>query len=352
VRAVTTRAAGDLRVEELPTPSPGPGQVAVRIAYGGICGSDLHYYHRGGVGDFLVREPLVLGHEVSGTVEALGEGVTAGVDAPAAGAAVTVHPATPCGQCRQCRAGRANTCPKTRYLGSAAHLPHVQGGFTDVLVVPAGQVVALPEQLASGAGLRRAALAEPLAVALHALHRAGDLSGRRVLVTGAGPIGALVAAAARHGGAGEVVVSDLVDEALQVALSVGATRVEKADALSASLSSDGPLDVDVAIEASGAPPALTTCLEHVVRGGVVVQLGLLPPGSVPFPGNLTVTHEVDVRGAFRFTTEIHDAVALLAGDLPVDAVLTQTYPVADAREAFDLAGDRVRASKVLLDLTS
>jgi L-idonate 5-dehydrogenase len=349
MRAVTTRGAGDLRVEELPVPEPGPGEVAVRVAFGGVCGSDLHYYHRGGVGDFTVRERLTLGHEVSGTLLATGAGVapgTAGV--PALGAPVTVHPATPCGECAQCRAGRANTCPTTRYLGSAAHLPHVQGGFTDVLVVRAAQLVPLP----AGLDLRRAALAEPLAVALHALRRAGDVDGRRVLVTGAGPIGALVAAAARRAGAAEVVVTDLVDEALQVALEVGATRVERADALSARLTADGPLDVDVAIEASGAPPALTSCVEQVVRGGVVVQLGLLPPGSVPAPGNLLVTHEVDLRGAFRFTDEIAGAVQLLAEGLPVDAVLTHTVPVVDARAAFDLAGDRTRASKVLLDLTA
>ncbi|MEW9266105.1 L-idonate 5-dehydrogenase [Kineococcus endophyticus] len=339
MRAVIAYGKGDVRVEEHELPHPGPGQVAVRIAFGGICGSDLHYVHRGGVGDYSIREPLTLGHEVSGTVAALGEGV----DGPPVGTPVTVHPATPCGECAQCRAGRPNTCPATRYLGSAAHLPHVQGGFADVVVVRAAQLVELP----AGLALDRAALAEPLAVALHAVSRAGDLRGRRVLVTGAGPIGVLVAAAARHAGATEVVVSDLVGEALEVARRCGATSTVHAGDL------DGtePLDVDVAIEASGAPPALGTCARHVVRGGVVVQVGLLPPGDVPAPGNLLVTKEVDLRGAFRFTDEIRTAVDLLAGDLPVDAVLTHRVPVDEAVPAFDLAGDRRVASKVLLDFT-
>jgi L-idonate 5-dehydrogenase len=334
---------GDVRVEELELPRPGPGQVAVRIAYGGICGSDLHYVHRGGVGDYSIREPLTLGHEVSGTVAELGEGV----DGPPVGTPVTVHPATPCGECAQCRAGRPNTCPSTRYLGSAAHLPHVQGGFADVLVVRAAQLVELP----AGLALDRAALAEPLAVALHALSRAGDVRGRRVLVTGAGPIGVLVAAAARHAGAAEVVVSDLVPQALEVARRCGATSTVPAGDQAGGLDAGDPLDVDVAVEASGAPQALGTCVRHVVRGGIVVQVGLLPPGDVPAPGNLLVTKEVDLRGAFRFADEIRTAVDLLAGGLPVDAVLTHRVPVAEAVPAFDLAGDRTVASKVLLDFT-
>uniref|UniRef100_UPI000567EA6A alcohol dehydrogenase catalytic domain-containing protein n=1 Tax=Streptomyces sp. NRRL S-146 TaxID=1463884 RepID=UPI000567EA6A len=150
---------GDLRVADLPVPRPGPGQALVAVRYGGVCGSDLHYWRHGGVGDFRLREPMVLGHEVVGTVVEYG----ADASGPAPGSAVAVHPATPCGVCPECAAGRRNICRDTRYLGSAARFPHVQGGFAARVVVPAEQVRALPD----GLELRRAALAEPLSVALH-----------------------------------------------------------------------------------------------------------------------------------------------------------------------------------------
>ena len=171
---------------------------------------------------------------------------------------------------------------------------------------------------------------------------------RRVLVTGAGPIGCLVVAALVSAGASEVVVSDLVDEAMAVATAVGATTTVRADRPD---DPGWPDEVDVAIEASGAAAGLATCLGLVARGGRVVQLGLLPPGQTPVPGNVLVTREIDLVGAFRFDAEFADSIALLAGGLPVDAVVTQVFPLDAAIEAFDLAGDRRQASKVLLDFT-
>ncbi|WP_370964118.1 L-idonate 5-dehydrogenase [Amycolatopsis sp. cg9] len=340
-RACVVHGAGDLRVEERDPAGPGPGEVEIAVAYGGICGSDLHYYHRGAVGDFTVREPMVLGHEVAGHVAALG----AGVPGPATGVPVAIHPATPCDECRECREGRRNVCARSRYLGSAAHFPHVEGGFTRRLVVPAAQVRVLPPGLA----LDRAVLAEPLSVAVHAVRRAGDVQGKRVLVTGAGPIGCLVVAVLRHAGAVEVVVSDLLPEPLKVAELVGATSTVRAGRPD---DPAWPADVDVAIEASGAPAGLATCVARVRRGGTVVLLGLLPPGETGFPGNVVVTREIVLKGAFRFDTEFDDALSLLAGGLPVDPVVTHRFPLAEALTAFGTAGDRTVASKVLLDFTT
>lgn len=340
MRACVVHGAGDLRVEDRDVAEPGPGEIAVTAALGGICGSDLHYYHRGSVGDFHVREPMVLGHEVVGTVAALGSDV----DGPVVGTRVAVHPATPCDSCRECGEGRRNVCAKTRYLGSAAHLPHVQGGFAQRLVVPAEQIRELPD----GLDFRRAALAEPLSVALHAVHRAGDVSGKRVLVTGAGPIGCLVVAALRNAGADEIISSDLLDEPLAIASQVGATATIRADRDA----SAWPAEVDVAIEASGAAAGLATCIQRVRRGGTVVLLGLLPPGDTGFPGNVVVTREITMVGAFRFDREFDEALALLGAGLHVDPIISHTFPLDDARVAFDLAGDRRVASKVLLDLTT
>ncbi|MEV8056278.1 L-idonate 5-dehydrogenase [Streptomyces antimycoticus] len=333
---------GDLRIEELPEPEPAPGQALVAIRYGGICGSDLHYHRHGGVGDFRLQEPMVLGHEVVGTVVAYGEAATG----PAVGTPVAVHPATPCGECPECSDGRANVCRDTRYLGSAARTPHVQGGFASHIVVPAAQLRALPEGLEP----RRAALAEPLAVALHAVRRAGAVKGRHVLVTGAGPIGCLAIAAARAAGAATITATDLLPRALEFAAAAGATACVRAD------DPDDPNwpsdEMDVAIEASGVAAGLDTCLRRVRRGGVVVQLGMLPPGQSPFAGNLLVAREIELRGALRFHAEFDDALRLLAAEPSFDALISGVRPAREAVEAFGQAADRSQSCKVLLDFAN
>ncbi|MFI7342537.1 L-idonate 5-dehydrogenase [Streptomyces sp. NPDC050085] len=330
--------AGDLRVDELPSPAPDSGQALVAVRFGGVCGSDLHYWHRGGVGDFRLKEPMVLGHEVVGTVLAYGPGAAG----PPPGTPVAVHPATPCGVCPECVDGRRNVCRDTRYLGSAARTPHVQGGFAAELVVPADQLRALPE----GLPLERAALAEPLSVALHAVRRAGDVAGRHVLVTGAGPIGALVVAAAKAAGAARVTVTDLLPRALEYAAVAGADILVRADDPA---DPGWPDEVDVAIEASGVAAGLDTCLHRVRRGGTVVQLGMLPPGQSPFAGNLVVSREIELRGAFRFDAEFDDALELLARTPALAGLVSAVVPVGDAVRAFELAADRSRSCKVLLD---
>ncbi|MFE7973327.1 L-idonate 5-dehydrogenase [Streptomyces shenzhenensis] len=329
---------GDLRVEELPVPEPGRGQALVAVRYGGVCGSDLHYWRHGGVGDFRLLEPMVLGHEVVGTVVGYG----ADASGPAVGTAVAVHPATPCGACPECAAGRRTVCRDTRYLGSAARFPHVQGGFAARVAVPAGQLRALP----TGLEPRRAALAEPLSVALHAVRRAGPVAGRQVLVTGAGPIGCLVVAAVRAAGAARVTVTDLLPEALRYAAVAGADTVVRADDPD---DTGWRAEVDVAVEASGVAAGLDTCLRLVRRGGVVVQLGMLPPGQSPFAGNLVVSREIELRGAFRFDAEFDEALELLAAEPAFDGLISAVVPVTEAERAFALAADRSRSCKVLLD---
>lgn len=339
--ACVVHAKNDLRVETRPAPHAGAGQVAVDVVYGGICGSDLHYVHHGRVGDFSIREPMVLGHEVVGRVAD-----TAAPSPLPAGTPVAVHPATPCNKCEQCRSGRRNICPHTRYLGSAAHRPHVQGGFASRIVMPLDQVHVLPSELP----LNRAALTEPLSVALHAVTQAGDVRDRSVLVSGAGPIGLLVVAALKEAGAGQIIVTDLLAKPLALARQVGATAVELA--VQAGPASAERIPVDIAIEASGSAAALNSCIKRVARGGTIVLLGLLPPGDTPFAGNLVVTRELTFRGSFRFDTEFADAIVLLANGLDVEEIVTHVLPITRAAEAFSLAADRTRASKVLLDFSA
>lgn len=334
MQALVAHGAEDLRLDERSL-DRATGDVLVRPTYGGICGSDLHYYRYGKVGAFALREPLTLGHEVVGEV----------VEDPQGrfpvGTSVAVHPATPCGTCPECVAGRPNICRNGRYLGSAASMPHTQGAFAELALFRADQLRVVPEGLPG----RRAVLAEPLAVGLHAIARAGGVVGARVLVSGAGPIGLLAAAAAVRSGAASVTVADLLPRPLELAKRLGVAE-------GIDLRSEAPEEsaYDVVLEAAGAPPAVTTAVRAVARGGVIVQIGMLPADPAPVALTGLVAKEADLRGAFRFDTEIDAALPMLAADQAFDAIVTHVFPLTDALEAFQVAADASRSSKVVLEL--
>ena len=339
--AVVIHAAHDLRVEPHAAPDPGPGEVRIRIGRGGICGSDLHYYHAGGFGTVRVKQPMVLGHEAAGTVEAIGPGVTH----IAPGDDVAVNPSLPCGGCVQCLAGRPIHCTEMRFLGSAMRMPHVQGAFRRAFTCEAARAVKLPP----GLSVERAAFAEPLSVCLHAAAQAGPLLGARVLVTGAGPIGVLCVAVARLAGAREIVATDLVPEPLGIARAMGADRTHalqaEPEALAAYTAGKGHFDV--AFEASGAGAALVGALAAIRPGGTVVQVGV--GGEVALPLSALVAREARLVGTFRFHAEFAHAVEVLAaGRLDPMPMLTEVVPAAEAVRAFELAADRRRAMKVQL----
>jgi 2-desacetyl-2-hydroxyethyl bacteriochlorophyllide A dehydrogenase len=339
--AVVAHAAGDLRVEPIAVPAPAHDETLVRIAYGGICGSDLHYWLHGAVGESILRAPMVLGHEIVGTVEV----AAADSSGPAAGSPVAVHPATPGpGDGSRYPLDRPNLSPGCTYLGSAARFPHTDGAFAERVVVPARMLRPVPD----GVSLRRAALAEPAAVAWHAVARAGAVAGHTVMVVGCGPIGALAVGVLRRAGAAEIVAVDLHDRPLAIATAVGATRTlhaGDADAIAA-------VAADVVLECSGNPRGLASAVRGAVRGGRVVMVGLLPPGEQPALISLAITRELELVGSFRFNGEIDAVLAALAdGSLAVDPVITHELPVADALEAFAVAQDPVRSGKVLLDFS-
>lgn len=336
-------SAHDLRLEAIDAPEPGPGEVLLRMAAGGICGSDLHYFQDGGFGPVRVREPIILGHEASGHVEKLGEGVS-GLEK---GALVAVNPSQPCGRCRFCLEGMPIHCLEMRFMGSAMRLPHEQGMFRQWLVVPAGQCFAMGTTIGAG----EAACSEPLSVCLHAVSRAGDIAGKRVLVTGAGPIGALTVAAARYAGAGEIIVTDLQDFALETARAMGADRTVNVrtspDAL-AGLQKDRGM-IEVAFECSAAPAAIASAIACVRPRGTLVQIGVA--GETAIPLNALVGKEIEYRGTQRFHEEFALATKLIAArTIDVRPVISGTYPMAEALAAFEIASDRSRACKVQLAL--
>jgi L-idonate 5-dehydrogenase len=340
MRTVVIHAAKDLRVEERDLEPLGPGQVAVRIRAGGICGSDLHYYQHGGFGTVRVREPMILGHEIAGEVAEIAPDVTR----VKVGDRVAVNPSRPCHACRFCLMGLPNQCLNMRFYGSAMPMPHIQGGFREILVCDATQCFT-----ASRASAAELAMAEPFSVVLHGLSRAGSLLGARVLVTGCGPIGALVVAAARFHGAAEIIVTDIVDEPLAIAKTLGATHAfntaKNPEALAPYAAEKG--QVDVMIECSGNERALRAGMEVVRPRGTIVQLGL--GGDMSVPQNMVVAKEFLITGSFRFHEEFPLAVSLIdSGRVDLSPLLTGSYPIEEAVAAFEHAGDRKTAMKVQL----
>ncbi|WP_029149261.1 L-idonate 5-dehydrogenase [Microbacterium indicum] len=336
MRAVWIDGKEQIELREAADPVAGDGEVRVRVERVGICGSDLHYYFEGANGEYVVREPLVPGHELSGVVDQDPSGRLA------PGTPVTVHPARFGTEVRGTE-GQPHLWPGGSYLGSASTWPHTQGAMSEYLVVRDDMIRVLPESLP----VSRAVLAEPLGVALHAATRAGDLAGARVLVSGAGPIGLLAVVAAQARGAEHITVSDVLPEPLARATALGADRVIQVteEQLPAE-------EFDVVFECSGSAIAISAAGGAVRRHGTVVQVGMVP--NEPRPVNLApfISKEVSFLGTFRFNDEIDDAVRVLAERPEVEQVVTHVLPASEVREAFELARDSRRSGKVVIDLAA
>jgi L-idonate 5-dehydrogenase len=335
--AVVAHAKGDLRIDDVPLAAPAPDEAVVEVHYGGICGSDLHYWLHGAAGESILKAPLVLGHEISGTVVR----VAADGTGPATGTPVAVHPATPGPGTARYPAARPNLSPGCTYLGSAARYPHTDGAFSRYANLPVRMLRALPE----GIDLRTAALIEPASVAWHAVARAGDVAGKTALVIGSGPIGALAVAVLKRAGATRIVAVDMHKKPLEIATAVGADEVLAADDAEAVAA----VEADVVIESSGNHHGLASAIRGAARGGTVVMVGLLPTGPQPVLISLAITRELELRGSFRFNDEIDDVIAALAdGTLHIEPVITHEFPVSQALEAFGVARNSAESGKVLL----
>ncbi|WP_064845039.1 MULTISPECIES: L-idonate 5-dehydrogenase [unclassified Rhizobium] len=331
---------GDLRVETDTVPALGPGEVLLKMAAAGICGSDLHYYQDGGFGPVRVREPIIPGHEAAGSVSQAGEGADL-----KAGALVAVNPSQPCGHCEYCEKGMPIHCLEMRFMGSAMRLPHEQGMFREWLVVPARQCF----EVGAATTPAEAACSEPLSVCLHAASRAGAITGKRVLITGAGPIGALMVAVAAYHGAAEIVVTDLADAALERAKAMGASRTINVarDAAALGEFEAGKGYFDLVFECSAAAPAIRSAIAAIRPRGTIVQVGVT--GEIPIALNAIVGKELHIHGTQRFHEEFATAVALISSrQIDVRPIISHSLPLEQATAAFTLAGDRTAACKVQL----
>ena len=313
---------------------PNNDEIRIKVAYVGICGSDLHYYFQGANGNFVIKEPLIPGHEVSGTIDIdpLGEFPR--------GTPVAIFPA----QSGIAIAGledRPHLWRGVRYLGSAATTPHTQGAMAEYLYVARDMVRPIPP----GVNVKLGALAEPLAVALHGVKLAGELQGKSVLISGSGPIGLLAIVAARSLGAQSITATDIYQEPLERAVMIGADNVINVS--DSKLATDS---FDVVIECSGSVQALNQALTSVQRGGTIVQVGMLGSGALEVEMGLLVTKEVRLLGSFRFAGDMSAASTLLVKYPELEECITNVFELMEWRFAFEVARDSRRSGKVLVAL--
>lgn len=343
MKAAILYGAKDIRVEERSMPAVFPGMILLRNRRVGVCGSDIHYFEHGHCGRFVPDRPFVLGHEVSAEVAEVGPGV----EGLSVGQRVTVNPARSCGRCLNCRRGRQNLCQNIMMLGSASTVPPRDGAFAEFTAVYADQCRVLPESIDDGV----AALIEPLAVALHAIARAGNVSGKKVLVAGAGTIGILLAATLRAFGALSVCASDVIAQRRAKALEVGADIVldpTSAEILAEAqtIAKDG---FDLIFEASGSASALRQAFHLIALGGSIIQIGTLGDAEVPLPANLLMNREINLMGSMRYGADFDDAIALAqAQRVDFRRFISHVMPIDSVGEALLLASDRSNSLKVQL----
>lgn len=321
MRALQLVAPSSLAVVDLPVPSPGPGEVRLRVKACGICGSDLH-----GMDGSSGRRipPLVMGHEASGTIDAVGAGVS---DAWRAGDRVTFDSTVWCGECGYCREGRVNLCDARQVVGVACAEFRRDGAFAEFVTVPQRILHRLPE----GLSFDEAAFAEPVGVALHAVARAGAVAGSTVLVVGAGLIGLLIVQALKQAGAARVIAVDLDEGRLVLARELGADETFRGDSVPADLS------VDIALEVVGAAATVDRAIRSVRKGGRVVLVGNLSP-QVPLPLQIVVTRELDVVGTCAIAGEYPAALAAIAsGAIRVKPLISARIDLEHGVDAFTRA---------------
>ncbi|MCL3777168.1 MULTISPECIES: NAD(P)-dependent alcohol dehydrogenase [unclassified Actinomyces] len=313
MRAQVLLRAGTVAVQQRPVPDPDPDQVLVRIESVGVCGSDVHYYQHGRIGDFVVEEPMVLGHEAAGTIVAVGSDV----DPSRVGRRVSIEPQRCCRVCEFCKRGEYNLCPRIEFYAT----PPIDGCFSEYALIQDDFAHEIPDSMSFDAG----ALLEPLSVAIASARKAALTVGSTVLVAGAGPIGVIVAQVARAYGATEVVVTDPVEARRRTALELGATEACAPGAAAL----DGRV-FDAFFDATGVTAAVVDGIKRVKAGGTAVIIGM-GDDDMLLPVSYITSHEVGVTGVFRYHNTWPTAIELVAsGKVDLDRLATDHYALDDA----------------------
>jgi L-iditol 2-dehydrogenase len=326
----------DLRLEQRPVPHPGPREVLIEIRSVGVCGSDVHYYEHGRIGEFVVTTPMILGHESSGVVRAAGSAVSR----LAAGQRVALEPGVPCGHCLQCRTGRYHLCPDVRFFAT----PPVDGTLTRYVTLSEDYAHPLPAELTDDAG----ALIEPLSVAIWANRKAGTAPGAHVLVTGAGPIGVLCALVAEASGASSVAIIDTNSSRLALASELGIGTAAESVAAAHSLAGAA----DILLECTGVASVVTDGIGGLRPAGIAVLVGMGGEPTQPLPVALIQSRELTVTGTFRYANTYPAAIALAAsGRLPLDGLVGARLTLGQAEEALQMGRTNPGVLKTIVRVT-
>lgn len=332
MRASVMTGVRTLEIEDRAVPIPAPYEVLVEVAAVGVCGSDVHYYREGRIGDFVVEQPMVLGHELSGRIAAVGDNV----DPARVGQRVAVEPQHPCRRCAQCTAGRYNLCPEMKFYAT----PPVDGAFCKYVTIDADFAHPVPDSVSDDA----AALLEPLSVAVATMRKAAIVPGSSILIAGAGPIGIITAQAARAFGAARIVVSDPVESRRTRALEFGATEV--IDPMNFDVAALDP--VDAFVDASGAVPAVQSGIRAVGPAGRVVLVGM-GADNYALPISHIQNLEITVTGVFRYTDTWPAAIHLVAsGMVDLDALVTGRYDLEHVGDALDSDTDPASLKSIVV----
>jgi len=322
-------ALRELTIEDVPAPKlERPEDVLLRIDRVGVCGSDVHYFLRGRIGDQIVHYPATLGHECSGTVMEVGPAVAN----LKPGDRVAVDPAFSCGQCDQCQAGRENTCRNLRFMGCPGEAP---GAAAEFYVLPGKNCRPIPE----GLTLDQAVLAEPLSIALHAVRLADVQPDARVAVLGAGPIGLSVLLCCKATAPCSVFVTDLIDERLTIAWQCGAdgTGNTKTGDVVAEILHESPQGLDLVFECSGDPEIIDHAQQMLAPGGTLMLVGIPSSPRIEFDPHVPRRKELTFKNVRRQQDCVVPAMRLMAeGLINADPLLTHHFPLAEIRDAFEL----------------
>ena len=318
-RMVYLDAQHHLRLKEEPVPEPGPGQVLVEIKANGICGSDLHFWKEGRLGNFVVTRPYVPGHEACGVVARLGDGV----GGLSCGDRVVIEPGIPCGRCSTCRSGRYNLCPDVVFLSA----PPVNGTFCDYLAIRGDALHRMPEQMSFEQG----ALVEPAAVGVHAVNRAGPCSGKTAIFLGCGPIGLMTLQAFKAAGGTRAICVDRFAGRLEKALALGGDVALPAEEADRSLKDSA----DVVFETAGSVAATATAVRLAAAGGKVVQVGWPEENLVSLDVAALMEKELEHVGVNRYANAFPAAIGWIAdGRIRAAEMITGRFPLAEVAEAF------------------
>ncbi|MFP4646775.1 MAG: NAD(P)-dependent alcohol dehydrogenase [Candidatus Acetothermia bacterium] len=337
MKAMTLKEPGKIIKNDLPKPSPGPTEVAVEIKNVGVCGSDMEYYETGRIGEFVVEEPIILGHEAAGQIVEVGKDV----ENLQVGDRVALEPGIPCRKCEYCKHGRYNLCPDVEFMAT----PPYDGAFVEYLTHPEDFAFKLPKSVSYEEG----ALIEPFSVGIYATERAKLEVNDKLIILGAGPIGLSTLIAASAKGITDITVTDVIDFRLNQAKELGAEEVVN---VSEESIKNFFSDFDKVIQTAGTGETYQQAIKLSRRGGTVVQVGTPAVDKVEIDPNLPITREIDLVGAFRYANTYPKAISLLKNeDINLKAMVSKYFSLEEVEQALQCPKDNPdKCIKAMIDV--